>query len=169
MFKRRDAQRVGVFIDTQNLYHSARSLYGKRVNFGKLIEEISAERDLIEATAYVVTTEDRTEAGFFEALESMGIDVKTKDLQIFSGGEKKADWDVGMVIDAISRAPKLDVIVFATGDGDFVPAVEYLQKQGCKVEAITFKESASAKLINAVDEFTDMSANKRKYLINKPR
>ena len=79
-------QRVGVFIDTQNLYHSAKNLYHAKVNFGNVVKEALNDRALIRAIAYVITTEAGDEKGFFDALEKVGIETKTKDLQIFSGG-----------------------------------------------------------------------------------
>ncbi|MEK7178654.1 MAG: NYN domain-containing protein, partial [Patescibacteria group bacterium] len=114
-------QRVGVFIDTQNLYHSAKNLFKSRVNFGAIVKEAVAGRQLVRAIAYVITTESGEEKGFFEALGKVGIETKTKPLQIFFGGAKKADWDVGIAVDAIKVAPKLDTIILASGDGDFVP------------------------------------------------
>lgn len=159
-------QRVGVFIDTQNLYHSAKNLYKARVNFGAVVKEAVSGRALIRAVAYVITTESGEERGFFDALTKLGIETKTKDLQIFFGGAKKADWDVGLAIDAIAMAPKLDAVVLATGDGDFVPLVEYLQlHEGCQVEVISFGRSASARLKEAADDFIDMCDDPRKYLI----
>ena len=82
-------QRVGVFIDTQNLYHSAKNLYHARVNFGAIMKEAVAGRSLIRAIAYVITTESGDETNFFDALGKLGIETKTKNLQIFSGGAKK--------------------------------------------------------------------------------
>src|SRR3990167_1220234 len=120
-------QRVGVFIDTQNLYHSAKHLYKTKVNFSNVLKEAVAGRNLIRAIAYVITTESGEEKGFFEALEKIGIETKTKDLQVFYGGAKKADWDVGLAVDAIKLSGKLDAVVIASGDGDFVPLVEYLK------------------------------------------
>ncbi|MBL7045476.1 MAG: NYN domain-containing protein [Parcubacteria group bacterium] len=160
-------QRVGIFIDTQNLYHSAKHLYKSRVNFGNVLKEALAGRQLIRAMAYVVTTESGEEQNFFDALHKLGIEPKTKDLQIFYGGAKKADWDVGMAIDAVAAAPKLDAIVLATGDGDFVPLVQYLQQHdGVQVEVITFGRSASSKLREACDDYIDMCDDPKKYLIN---
>lgn len=159
-------QRVGIFIDTQNLYHTARNLYGARVNFGQVVKDALAGRALIRAVAYVITTESGDEKSFFEALEKVGIETKTKDLQIFAGGAKKADWDVGLAVDAIKLAPKLDAVILISGDGDFVPLVEYLQvHEGCQVEVITFGKSASGKLKEAADEFIDLDQNPRKYLM----
>lgn len=159
------AQRVGVFIDTQNLYHSAKNLYRARVNFGNVLKESLAGRVLVRALAYVVTTESGEEKAFFDALTKIGIEPKTKDLQIFYGGAKKADWDVGMAVDAIKLSPKLDAVVLATGDGDFIPLVEYLQNTGTQVELIAFGKSSSQKLKEVVDDFIDMSAEPRKFLL----
>lgn len=163
-------QRVGIFIDTQNLYHCAKNLYHARVNFGAVLKEALAGRSLIRAVAYVITTEAGDEKAFFEALEKFGIETKTKNLQIFLGGSKKADWDVGLAVDAIKLAPKLDTIVIASGDGDFIPLVEYLQiNQGCQVEVISFGKSSSGKLKEIADEFIDMCDNPRKYLMGNLR
>ena len=159
-------QRVGIFIDTQNLYHSAKNLYHSRVNFGQIVKDALGDRSLIRAVAYVITTEAGDEKAFFEALTKMGIETKTKDLQIFAGGNKKADWDVGLAIDAVKLAPKIDAVVLVTGDGDFVPLVEYLQmNEGCQVEVVSFGKSTSSKLIEATDDFIDLDENPRKYLI----
>lgn len=159
-------QRVGIFIDTQNIYHSAKNLYHSRANFGQIIKDALMGRSLIRAVAYVITTEAGDEKAFFEALTKMGIEAKTKDLQIFGSGAMKADWDVGMAIDAVKLAPKLDAVVLVTGDGDFVPLVEYLQMHsGCQVEVVSFGKSTSAKLREAADDFIDLDDNARKYLI----
>ncbi|NQV93268.1 NYN domain-containing protein [Candidatus Kaiserbacteria bacterium] len=159
-------QRVGVFIDTQNLYHSAKNLYKAKVNFGNVLKQAVAGRELIRARAYVVTTESGEEQSFFEALEKLGIEIKTKDLQIFFGGAKKADWDVGMAVDAISMSSKLDAIVLATGDGDFVPLVEYLKySTGCQVEVISFGKSTSSQLREVAEDFYDLCDDHKKYLL----
>lgn len=158
-------QRVGVFIDTQNIYHSAKNLYHSRVNFGNIVKDAVGERSLVRAMAYVITTEAGDEKAFFEALTKMGIETKTKDLQIFGSGAKKADWDVGLAIDAVKLAPKLDSVILLTGDGDFVPLVEYLQNVGIQVEVVSFGKSTSSKLREVVDDFFDLDENIQKYLI----
>ena len=158
-------QRVGVFIDTQNLYHSARNLYKARVNFGAVVKEVVSGRRLVRAVAYVITTEAGDEKNFFEALTKLGIETKTKDLQIFAGGSKKADWDVGLAVDAIKMASRIDCAIIASGDGDFVPLVEYLQTLGVQVEVVSFGQSTSGKLRDVVDDFIDLSENPRKYLL----
>ncbi len=167
---RHKEQRVGVFIDTQNLYHSAKNLYRSKVDFGQIVKDTLAGRALIRAVAYVITTESGEEKGFFEALEKVGIETKTKNLQIFAGGSKKADWDVGLAVDAIKMAPKLDTIVLISGDGDFVPLVEYLKEnEGCQVEVVSFGRSSSQKLKEVADQFIDLDENPKKYLIGQRR
>lgn len=159
-------QRVGIFIDAQNLYHTAKNLYHARVNFGAVVKDALAGRSLIRAIAYVITTEAGDERAFFDALTKMGIEAKTKDLQIFAGGNKKADWDVGLAVDAIKIAPKLDTVIIVSGDGDFIPLVEYLKhNQGCQVEAVSFGKSTSSKLKEAVDDFLDLDESPKKYLM----
>ncbi|MCI5108694.1 MAG: NYN domain-containing protein [Candidatus Pacebacteria bacterium] len=159
-------QRVAVFIDAQNLYHSAKHLYKRRVNFGSILKDAVDNRKLIRAFAYVVTTEEGTESDFFDALEKLGIETRSKELQIFSGGAKKGDWDVGIAIDAIRLSSKLDTVILVSGDGDFVPLVEYLKNHaGCQVEVMTFGKSASSKLIDSCDEFFDLDKNPKKYLL----
>lgn len=167
---RHPEQRVGIFIDTQNLYHSAKNIYKAKVNFGNVLKDALSGRVLIRAIAYVISTESGEEKGFFEALGRLGIETKTKDLQIFAGGAKKGDWDVGLAVDAIKLAPKLDAVVLISGDGDYVPLVEYLKiNQGCQVEVVSFGRSTSAKLIEAADDFIDLDQNPKKYLIGSSR
>src|SRR3989338_3789732 len=158
-------QRVGVFVDVANMYHSAKNLYGARVNFNEVLKAAVDGRRLIRAIAYVIKSNSTEEQSFFEALDKVGFEVKMKDLQVFAGGAKKADWDVGIAVDAISMASKLDVIVLVTGDGDFTPLVEYLQFQGHLMEAMAFGETTSARLREAVDDSTALSADKRRFLI----
>ncbi len=158
-------QRVAIFIDTQNLYHSAKNIYRTKVNFGAVVKAALGDRKLVRAIAYVVTTETGEEQSFFEALEKTGIEVKTKDLQVFFGGAKKADWDVGLAVDAIKHSQKVDAIVIASGDGDFIPMVEYIKSQGCQVEGIAFGKSSSGRLRESLDDFIDMDESPQTFLL----
>ena len=157
---------MGVFVDAQNMYHSAKNLYHAKVNFKKVLETAVAGRQLIRAFVYVIKTETGEEKAFIEALEKSGYEIKVKDLQVFAGGMKKADWDVGMAVDAVILADKIDVAVLVTGDGDFMPLVEYLKvNKGLKVELVSFDRSTSAKLKETVDVFTDLGSDQKKFLI----
>lgn len=162
-----DKQRVGVFIDIQNLYYSARALHESYVNFGKILEFAVGKRQLIRAIAYVIKSEAPKEQGFFDALSKAGLEISSKDIQIFAGGAKKGDWDVGIAVDAIKIADRLDVVVLITGDGDFAPLVTYLKEnKGCRVEGIAFGRSTSGKLIEVLDQFFDLDSNPKQYLLH---
>ncbi len=161
------SQRVGVFVDVQNMYYSAKNLYEAKVNFLKLLDYAASGREMVRAIAYVVKGPQSEEDNFFTALSKIGFEVKTRDLQVFFGGAKKGDWDVGMCMDAIRMAQKLDVVVLVSGDGDFEPLVNYLKySQGCVVEVMAFGRTASSKLKEAADEFIDLE-NDKKFLIKR--
>lgn len=162
-------QRVGVFVDVQNMYYSAKNLYGSKVNFGKILETAVSKRKLVRAIAYVIKAENLEEQKFFEALSKQGFTVKMKELQTFPGGAKKGDWDIGMAIDMIALSSSIDAVVLVTGDGDFVPLLQYLQFLGKQVEVMAFESTASNKLMEAADEFTDLSENKNLFLLRKSK
>ena len=149
-------QRVGVFVDVSNLYHSARTIDNARVDFRAVLEAAVADRKLIRAIAYAITSESNDEEKFFDALDKSGYEVKVKELQTFQSGKKKADWDVGLAIDMIRMSESLDVLVLISGDGDYIPAVEYLQNHGNIVEVIAFGRSASSDLASRADDFLDL-------------
>ena len=187
-------QRVGIFVDVQNLYHSAKHLYHGRVNYRELVRNLVGNRKLVRIIGYVVKSENiggsqtfvaapqeesgrenksesgsrpSSEAAFFEALQDAGLELRIKDLQIYPGGMKKADWDVGMAVDAIRVADLVDTIVLVTGDGDFVPLVEYLKwGMGRQVEVAAFGRSTSMKLKETADKFINID-DIPKIIINK--
>jgi len=163
------SQRVVVLADAQNLYHSAKHLHRATVNFKALLDAAVSDRQLARALAYVVKSSIQEEATFFSALDKSGWEVHSKDLQIFADGSKKADWDVGLAIDAITLAEKVDVVVVLSGDGDFVPLIQYLRyAKGCLVEVMAFGGTASKNLIEAADGFIDISDNSN-FLFKKTR
>jgi uncharacterized LabA/DUF88 family protein len=165
----RSEQRVAVFIDTQNMYHSAKHLHNARVNFGALVEAAVGGRRLVRAVAYVAKSKTGEETAFFEAMRQTGIELKIKDVQEFASGAKKADWDVGMAVDAITMSSRVDAIVLATGDGDFVPLVEYLQTHGVLCEVVSFGESTNATLRERANAFLDLSSEPDRFLIRPGR
>lgn len=160
------SQRVGIFIDTQNIYHSAKNFYNKNVDFGKLVTILNQNRNLIRAIAYVIKSDlSPKEISFFEALVSKGIELRVKDIIILPDGSRKADWDVGITVDAIRLSKFLDVIILVTGDGDFAPLVEYLKNQGNIVEVAGFGKNTSVKLKELADFYYDLDELKEFILI----
>jgi uncharacterized LabA/DUF88 family protein len=158
-------QRVGVFVDVQNLYYSARNMYNARVKFNEVLEAAVAGRKLIRAIAYVVKADMPEEHTFFEALAKAGFEVKVKELQTFAGGHQKGDWDVGIAMDIVKLMNKLDVVVLASGDGDYAPLLEYLQMSGQFTETLAFGKSCSGKIKVLTDYFIDLDENPRKFLM----
>lgn len=158
-------QRVGVFVDVQNMYYSARHIAGKKANFGKILDEAVAGRKLVRALAYVIKADISDESNFFEALVAQGYEVRTKDLQIFSDGMRKGDWDVGIAVDMIRMAPKLDVAVLVSGDGDYAELLKYMKALGCKTEVMAFLESSSQFLRDVADDFINLSEFPEHFLI----
>lgn len=147
------------------MYYSARAIHSKKVNFKNVLEHAVAGRQLVRAMAYGITTEEAHEGEFHEALGKQGFEVKAKPLQTFVGGQKKGDWDVGIAMDILRLGPKIDVAVLVSGDGDFVPLVEYARDQGLRMELVSFKESTSHALVESVDSYIDMSADPKTFLI----
>lgn len=159
-------QRVGVFVDVQNLYYSARYIYKSKVNFRAILKEAIKGRNLIRAIAYVIKADVKDEANFFEALKNLGYQVREKDLQVFPGGARKGDWDIGIAMDMIELAPKLDTVVLVSGDGDFVPLVRHVKHAlGCYAEVMAFGKSSSQKLVEDADHFIDLDSYPQKFLI----
>ena len=159
-------QRIGVFIDVQNMYYSAKQLYKGKVNFNVVLKEAIAGRQLIRAIAYVIKADVKDEETFYDALTEMGFEVRSKDLQVFYGGAKKGDWDIGIAMDVMRLAPKLDTIVLVSGDGDFSDLLEHTKSLGCRVEVVAFGKTTSHKLKEVADFFTDLDKD-NKYLLKK--
>jgi uncharacterized protein (TIGR00288 family) len=155
-------QRVAVFVDIQNMYYSGKNLFNRKVNFGMLLKKAVNDRKLIRALAYVIKADMPDEQNFRDALYNQGYEVRIKELQVFYGGNKKGDWDVGIAMDTIRIAPKVDTIVLVSGDGDFADLVTYLKGLGCRVEVIGFEQTTSSRLLEVADDFTPID---RKYLI----
>ena len=158
-------QRVAVLADAQNLYHTARSLYTRNIDYASLLEEAVSGRELSRAIAYVIRADSPEEESFFEALVDIGFETRIKDIKTFQDGSKKADWDVGMSLDAVTLAKHNDAVVLCTGDGDFARLCRYLRHEGCRVEAMGFEESSSEDLIEAVDGFVDLSTDPDTFLL----
>lgn len=162
-------QRVGVFVDVQNMYYSAKNLYQAKVDFGKVLSSAVAGRKLIRAFAYVIKADVGAEKEFFEAISKLGYEVRQKELQVFYGGAKKGDWDVGLCMDVVRLIPKIDAMVLVSGDGDYVDLLEYSQSQGVRTEVIGFGKTVSSRLLDEADHFLDMSDTPNKFLIGRPR
>lgn len=159
-------QRIGVFVDVQNMYYSAKNLFDAKVNFKAILKDAIGARTLIRAIAYVIKADIKEEKNFFDALANIGYEVKSKELQVFVGGAKKGDWDVGIAMDMIELGQRLDAVVLVSGDGDFVPLIQHMSRaMGCRTEVMAFGRTSSGKLREAADFFVDLEKSKSKFLI----
>ncbi|KOX96405.1 MULTISPECIES: NYN domain-containing protein [Halorubrum] len=158
-------QRVAVLADSQNLYHSAQSVYSRNIDYSGLLEEAVADRSLVRAIAYVIRADSPEEESFFEALRDIGFETKIKEIKTFADGSKKADWDLGMSLDAVSLASHVDTVVLCTGDGDFARLCSHLRHEGVRVEAMGFGNSAADELIAAADDFVDLAEKEETFLL----
>jgi uncharacterized LabA/DUF88 family protein len=166
MFK----QRMGIFVDVQNMFYSAKALHQSKIDYSKLLLEVVENRELIRAVAYAVHKPDVDQSGFTDALKRLGYEIKTKELRLRPDGTAKGDWDMGIAIDTIAIAPKLDTIVLVSGDGDFVPLVEMLKAHGCRVEVVSFRKSTAVELVEASTKYTaieeSMLFKEKKFIKN---
>ncbi len=158
-------QRVAFFVDVQNLYHSAKNLYDGKVDYSSLLKVAKDGRKIVRAIAYVIEARTPDEGDFFDVLEDIGFQVRKKGLKKFYDGTKKGNWDMGMALDAVRIADKVDVVVIASGDGDFKSLVKYLQANGTQVEILSFGKSTASKLVEEADVFLNMDKKKDMYLM----
>ncbi|RJF73145.1 MULTISPECIES: NYN domain-containing protein [Deinococcus] len=154
--------RVGVFIDTQNLYHSARDLLERTVNFETILQSATRDRELLHAISYTVERDgEATSRPFIYKLSTLGFKVRRMTLtlhHVTDGGKPiySGNWDMGIVADMVRLMDHLDIVVLGSGDGDFTDIVEVLQERGKRVEVIAFREHTSQDLIDAADRFTHL-------------
>jgi len=150
--KKGEPERVGVFIDVQNMYYAARQLKGK-LDFDALLQACVLDRRLIQASAYVVESKEIDQSGFIAMLQQRAIEVRRKTLKVRSDGSMKGDWDMEMALDILDMAPKLDVVVLVSGDGDFTSLVRRVKSMGPKVEVVAFPRNTAKSLLEAADRF----------------
>lgn len=168
-------QRVGLFVDTQNLYHSARDYYGQNVNFESLLRYAVGGRHLVRATAYVVEREGDTSAWpFIYKLSTIGFKVRRMNLTLKETTEQgkpifEGNWDMGIAADMVRLMQTLDTVVLGSGDGDFVDIIEVMMERGTRVEVVSFKETTSQKLIDCVDRFIHLPEIPEPFVPNKER
>lgn len=149
-------QRVGVFVDVQNMFYAAKHLYNSKLNFSRLLESIARDRPLTRAIAYVVQTPEIDQSNFLAMLRSNGYEIRAKDLKQRPDGSAKGDWDMGLALDALSMVDRLDVVAIVSGDGDFVELVNYLKARGVRVEVYSFPYSTAEELRHSATEYFQM-------------
>lgn len=146
-------EKIAVFIDSQNLYYSARMMFNGKVNYETLLRRITGKRHLVKAFAYIVQPPDGDVKPFATSLERIGYIVKIKDVRTRADGSAKANWDMGIALDILGIIDYVDTIVLASGDGDFVPLLEYLKGRNKRVEVFSFANNTAYDLKEKADRF----------------
>jgi uncharacterized LabA/DUF88 family protein len=173
MVRRDQTERVAVFVDGANLYHSIKNYYRGVLDYDRLLAAAVGERKLLRATFYIVEKQETDESqgnasarSFVYNLNKFGYKVRSKPLVIHETltpeGERtvshKGDWDIGIVVDMMRLADHADTYVLVSGDGDYVEAVEYLQSEkGIRVEVISAAQCTSQALLDVCDLHTDLA------------
>jgi len=156
-------QRVGLFVDTQNLYYAARDRHGQHVDYARLLTHAARGRRLAQASAYVVERDgERSAYGFVTKLSALGFRVRRRTVRIHRADDQgrtvlEGDWDMGIAADMVRAWERLEVLVLASGDGDFVPMAALAQERGVRFEVTAFRSSTSQDLIDVADRFDDLA------------
>lgn len=153
-------ERIGVFVDVPNLVYAARYL-NRWIDFGRLLERLLSGRRLIRAHAYSPTDPDPSaEQQFLTPVKSQGFRLTTKNYRTFASGAKKADMDLDLCMDVVRLvvAKAIDCLVLCSGDGDFLPLLDFCADNGVRVEVASFVEATSDELRQACDRFYNLSA-----------
>lgn len=142
-------QRVAVLVDVQNMFYSAKNLKNGKIDYDKLLDYIVDGRTCVRSIAYVVRKPEVNQNAFLDALSQFGYDVKIKDVKSRTHGS--TSWDVGIAVDAITFADKVDTIVLVTGDGDISACIPVLKAKGVRVEVCAFQGTISSDLVHSAD------------------
>ncbi|HCP53382.1 MAG: NYN domain-containing protein [Pseudomonadaceae bacterium] len=130
-------KKIAVFADVQNLYYTVRQAYGCHFNYAALWAQVSQRGEIVEAYAYAIDRGDPKQQQFQQILRNLGFTVKLKPFIQRSDGSAKGDWDVGITIDIMDAAPRVDEIVLASGDGDFDMLLDKVRSRD-GVEAVAY-------------------------------
>ena len=145
---------VTILVDVQNIYYTTRQAYGRRFDYNAFWKEITQDRNVIKAIAYAVDRDDEKQRQFQNILRAIGFEVKLKPYIQRADGSSKGDWDVGITLDAMEYGPESDVLVLASGDGDFDLLAKKLDdKHQVRVEVYGVPALTANSLVNAATRF----------------
>jgi uncharacterized LabA/DUF88 family protein len=147
-------KKVCIFVDVQNIYYTTKSIHNRNFDYNKFWAQVTADREVVKAFAYAIDRGDEKQKQFQNILKAIGFEVKLKPYIQRSDGSSKGDWDVGITIDIMDTAPDADVIVLASGDGDFAILVDRIRnKYNIPVEVYGVRELTASSLINSASTF----------------
>lgn len=146
--------KTAVFVDVQNIYYTVKQRHNCHFNYTAFWNRVTAGRQVVRAVAYATHKGDNKQAGFQNILRGIGFEVKLIPFIRRADGSTKADWDVGIAVDMIEYAKQADIVVLASGDGDYTAVVnDIIQRHGLAVEVYGVAGLTASSLINAVTRF----------------
>ncbi len=149
-----EPERVGIFVDVQNIYYTCRQAYQGNFDYNRFWAEATRGRELICAYAYATDRGDEKQQQFQNILRGIGFSVKLKPMLKRLDGTAKGDWDVGIALDIFEEAQRCDTVVLASGDGDFDILLERIrQRFDTRTEVYGVPQLTSNQLIEAANRF----------------
>lgn len=153
-------KRVSIFVDVQNIYYTTRQVYGHSFDYNKFWATATQGREVVHAYAYAIGRSDEKQLQFQNILRAIGFEVKLKPYIQRSDGSAKGDWDVGITLDVIEAAASTDIIVLASGDGDFELLLRRVHERfSVKTEVYGVPGLTAQNLIQAADHYTPIDEN----------
>ena len=147
-------QNVAIFVDVQNIYYTTKQCFARHFDYNSFWAEATRDRTVVKAIAFAIDRGDEKQAQFQNILRAIGFDVKLRPFIQRRDGSAKGDWDVGITLDVLEYAPSADVVVLASGDGDFDLLVNKIRdKHRLSVEVYGVAELTAASLIRAASRF----------------
>ncbi len=147
-------KKIAIFVDVQNIYYTTRDTYGRQFNYRKLWQIISQQGEICSATAYATQRNDDQQTRFHDALKHIGFTVKLKPYIQRSDGSAKGDWDVGITIDVLEEATRVDTVVLLSGDGDFDLLMTKIRtRDGVGAEVYGVPALTARSLMDAASEY----------------
>ncbi|ESE40728.1 nuclease [Shewanella decolorationis S12] len=150
--------KIALFVDVQNIYYTCREAYQRQFNYRKLWQQLSAQGEIVGATAYAINRGDEGQLKFQDALRHIGFELKLKPFIQRTDGSAKGDWDVGITIDVLETAPKVDTVILLSGDGDFALLLDKIrQKYDIRAEVYGVPQLTAKSLIDAATRFNPIN------------
>lgn len=151
------ARNVAIFVDVANVFYAAKAA-GVDIDYVTLLKTLTANRDLVRAYAYTgLDPDNENQKAFHNFLARNNYKVVSKDVRKYGDGRFKANLDIELVVDLVRLAPKLDIAVVISGDGDFAPAIRAVQDMGVRVEVVSFRANTSSDLVEVADQFIEIT------------
>ena len=148
------SKRVAIFVDVQNIYYTTRQAFNAHFDYNAFWRTVTADREVIKATAFAIDRGDEKQKQFQNILRGIGFDVKLKRFIARADGSAKGDWDVGITLDVLDVVDHVDVVVLATGDGDFDLLVHRLrERHAIEVEVYGVRPLTANALSQAATRF----------------